>query len=153
MPDQALLSKLEGRWEGPTRTWFEPDQLADESTWRGTIRPVLGGRFVVHEYAGTLGGEPLEGLAVYGIDPESERATAAWADTFHMGHAIMHAEGRRTAHGFSVLGSYDAGEGPRWGWRTELELRDRELLVITMYNIPPGGAESKAVETIYTRRT
>jgi hypothetical protein len=53
------------------RTWFEPDKLADESPWQGSIRRVLGGRFALHEYRGSLQGEPLEGLVVYGYNRQS----------------------------------------------------------------------------------
>ena len=54
------LSKLVGEWEGITKTWFEPDKIADESPMRGSVRLVLGGRFIVHEYKGSMGGKPLE---------------------------------------------------------------------------------------------
>ncbi|MBW6474592.1 MAG: DUF1579 domain-containing protein [Anaerolineaceae bacterium] len=27
------LAALVGKWQGTTRTWFEPDQLADEFRW------------------------------------------------------------------------------------------------------------------------
>ena len=44
------LNLLAGDWEGTTRTWFEPGVLADESPMAGRIRPLLGGRFIRHEY-------------------------------------------------------------------------------------------------------
>ncbi len=37
------LGLLVGKWEGTSRTWFEPGELADESPIRGTIRTVLDG--------------------------------------------------------------------------------------------------------------
>jgi formylmethanofuran dehydrogenase subunit A len=44
----------------------------------------------------------------------------------------------RTENGFSVLGSYpDPTGGPDWGWRTVVELLDKDHLVITAYNIIP----------------
>ena len=56
-----LLSSLIGSWEGTCRTWFEPGKLADESTVKGTIRPLLGELFVRHEYTGTIQGKPRHG--------------------------------------------------------------------------------------------
>ncbi len=51
------LNQLTGIWEGMTKTYFEPNVLADESPMHGTIKQVLGGRFIIHEYSGSLSGK------------------------------------------------------------------------------------------------
>ena len=57
--NHKLLSRLTGEWEGSTKTWFELDVLADESPMQGTIKSILGGRFMMHEYKGSLQGKPF----------------------------------------------------------------------------------------------
>ncbi|MCI0404806.1 MAG: DUF1579 domain-containing protein [candidate division Zixibacteria bacterium] len=83
-----LLEKLVGKWEGKTKTWFEPGKLADESVWKGSFRSLLGRRFVIHEYEGGLEGKPLQGTVVYGYNLQKNLFQAAWVDSFHMGTAI-----------------------------------------------------------------
>ncbi|HRO69270.1 MAG TPA: DUF1579 domain-containing protein [Chitinophagaceae bacterium] len=148
------LSKLVGDWEGTAKTWFEPDKLADESPVRGSMRLILGGRFILHEYKGSLSGKPLEGMAIIGYHIGLKKYQCAWIDSFHNGTAIMFSEGEKGDPRLSVLGSY-AYVTPEieqhWGWRTEIEIISDNAINITAYNITPEGEASKATETIYKK--
>ncbi|MGZ5219940.1 MAG: DUF1579 domain-containing protein [Chitinophagaceae bacterium] len=148
------LSKLAGEWEGTTKTWFEPGKIADESPVRGSMRPILGGRFILHEYKGSFGDKPLEGIAIYGYHLELKKFQSAWIDSFHNGTAIMLSEGQRGDDHFSMLGGY-AYVTPEleqhWGWRTEIEMINDDEVKITAFNITPGGEEAKATETLYKK--
>ena len=96
--------------------------------------------------------EAQHGLFTFGYNTTLDRWEASWIDSFHNNTAIMFCIGQPLVSGLSVLGSYpDPTGGPDWGWRTEVNLLDREHLVITAYNISPEGQESKAVETRLTR--
>jgi hypothetical protein len=150
------FSKLVGEWEGTTRVWFEPGKIGDESPVKGTMRQILGGRFIMHEYVGSMGGEPLEGIAIYGYHLALGKYQAAWIDSFHNGTAIMFCDGKRGDDRMSVLGSYSYITPEKehlWGWRTEIELMNGNEVKITAYNIPPEGEgdEAIATETLYKR--
>jgi len=147
-----FLAQLAGNWRGISRLWLEPDKLADESPIVGTIQLVLEGRFALYLYQGSIEGESQHGMFTFGYNTALDRYEASWVDSFHNNTAIMFCSGGPTERGFSVLGSYpDPTGGPDWGWRTEVEMKDANHLVITAYNIPPEGGEDKAAEMDLTR--
>ncbi len=149
-----LLAQFVGEWEGVARTWFEPDKIADESPVKGTMRLLLGGKFIMHEYKGSFGGKPQEGLAIYGYHLDLEKFQSAWVDSFHTGTAIIFSAGNKGADSMAVLGSYayvTPETEQHWGWRTEFEFINKDQLIITAYNISPEGEEAIATETIYKK--
>ncbi|MEJ7589678.1 MAG: DUF1579 domain-containing protein [Ferruginibacter sp.] len=150
----SQLAKLAGTWEGMATTWFEPDKIADQSPVSGSMRLILDGRFILHEYKGSFTGKPLEGMAIYGYHLELKKFQGAWIDSFHNGSAIMFSEGTRSGEQLKMLGSYayvTPEAEQHWGWRTEIEIIQEDEVKITAYNISPGGDEAKATETVYKK--
>ncbi len=147
-----FLAQLVGGWIGTTKLWVEPDVLTDESPVQGSFQLVLGGRFALYLYQGSVQGEPEQGIFTFGYNTLSDQYEASWVDSFHNNTAIMFCIGSATDNGFQVTGNYpDPNGGPDWGWRTEVELVDNDHLIITAYNIHPEGGEAKATEATLTR--
>lgn len=143
-----FLASLAGHWQGSSKLWLEPDKLANEALLVGTIQLILEGRFALFLYQSSIEGEAQHGMFTFGYNTHINQYEASWVDSFHTNTAIMFCTGNEKENGFSVLGSYpDPSGGPDWGWRTEVERNENEL-VITAYNVGPEGGEAKATEII-----
>jgi hypothetical protein len=143
-----FLARLAGGWAGSSKLWLEPGKLANEAPLIGNIQLILDGRFALFLYQSSIEGEVQHGMFAFGYNTTLERYEASWVDSFHNNTAIMFCTGKATDNGFSVLGSYpDPSGGPDWGWRTQVELIDRDHLTVTAYNIHPEYGEAKATET------
>lgn len=145
-----------GAWRGTARTWFEPGVPGNDAAFEAQARSVAGGLLTLIEYDSTIEGARLDGVLLVGRDPSSGETTIEWADTFHQ-PSVMHLRGEPTDPGepgapLSALGSYEAPEGPPWGWRIEVSLEDEDAtLAIRHFNVPPGGEPGLGVEFVASR--
>jgi hypothetical protein len=150
------LSRMVGEWKGTAKTWFDPSKLEDESPISGSMRLIMGGRFILHEYQSSFKDEPLTGMAIYGYNLDLQKFQCAWMDSFHNGSAIMFSQGQKGDASINMLGSYayiTPDTEQHWGWRTHIEMTSDSEMVMTAFNISPDGQESKATETIYRKVT
>lgn len=139
------LSPFLGQYTGTARTWFEPGVLAESQPIALSAEGALADRFLRLRYTSALQGKPLEGELLVGYDPHQQRYEGSWIDSFHMGRAMLLLSSETGAAAPSLLGTYFAGEGPRWGWHIEL-IAQGPTRWVRMCNVPPGSAPELGVE-------
>jgi len=148
------LNRLAGNWQGTSKVWFEPGEPVDTTEVTGTMKLVMNGKYLMHEYKSSFQGKPLEGLSIYAYNLMLERYECAWIDSFHTSTFILFSEGKRHTGENKVLGTYGyvTPETEQfWGWRTEMNIVSDDEVIITAYNITPEGEEQKATEIAYKR--
>ncbi|WP_420645319.1 DUF1579 family protein [Candidatus Leptofilum sp.] len=145
------LLALAGSWQGINRLWLDPSKPAQESAGTAVFQPVAQNKFATLNYTWAYKNQSQAGLLLFG--QEGEQVDAAWVDSWHMQHAMMHCTGEiQSDGGITVLGSYAAPPGPDWGWRLTIQpLSDAQFKFI-MHNITPEGEAMLAVEAIYSRQ-
>ena len=155
------LAHITGEWAGSSRLWLDPNEPAAVSETTAAVKLAAQGQFLTLHYTWFVDGEPQEGLLVVGCALDSDQATAAWIDSWHMAHQMMFCRGGMQPDGtLSVQGTYGTPPGPDWGWRIVLDPREPDRLRMTMFNIAPEAfeipagrsSEELAVEAVYTRR-
>jgi len=150
-PLEPLL-RLSGRYAGPSRLWMSPDDPPHDCASTAVVSGAIGDRFVQIDYRWAFEGQPQEGRLLLGYEAQGEGVTIVWADTWHMGDALMVCRGQVDPGGtVAVRGSYAAPPGPDWGWRIEIAPAGDDAFQIDMYNVTPDGQEALAVRATYER--
>lgn len=132
-----IPSSHHGSWKGENRLWLEDPRAPERS--EGELELGAGSL----RYAWQFRGAPQSGAIELSGPPSSLRAD--WKDSWHARDGML-------LHGYladgvlSLYGTYPAGDGPAWGWRIELDVRDPEHAVMRMFNVEPAGAIVPAVD-------
>lgn len=77
VPEHALLGRWVGEWDAELKSMR--DGKLDVSKGRSTSR-MLGGFWLITDFAGTAAGQPLMGHEVLGYDPHRKKFVSTWVD-------------------------------------------------------------------------
>jgi hypothetical protein len=127
---EEVMKNVEGPWEGTNTLWLKYPEDPQESAARMVVSP---GRV---EYSWAYQDEPQTGTFVF--SGSGGQLTAQWTDTWHAKDS-MACSGTEQDGVVIVTGTYAAGDGPDWSWRTELRLDAPDKLKMKMYNILPDS--------------
>ncbi len=62
------MAKTNGTWEAEVSNWMAPDAPPMKSKAINVQSSVLGGRYVIGKFTGTMMGQPFEGMSTMGYD-------------------------------------------------------------------------------------
>jgi hypothetical protein len=149
--NHAYLKKLAGAWTAKTTMWMAPGQPPSESG--GTIegRLIMGGRFVVMDFKGTMMGQPFEGFQISGYDNMLKKYTTLWID--NTSTAFFMLAGALDAK--NVLIQTGEWADPMSGItkvRAVVRFPNPDEYVWEQYMVMPDGKEFKSMEMRCTRK-
>jgi hypothetical protein len=141
-----------GEWTAATKMWMAPDAPPADMTGKASIRMILGGRFQVMDFSGSMMGMPFEGFALTAFDNATKEYTSTWADS--MGTGLFVAKGKADDKGVVTLRGdmIDPMTGKPMAMREVTYSRDADTMVMELHMKPSAEApEFKMMEIVYTR--
>lgn len=147
------MEKTNGTWEADISMWINPSASPDKS--KGTIiqSSIMGGRYVVGKYSGTVFGQKTEGQTTMGYDNAKKLFVSTWID--NQGTGIVYLSGNYDEKTKTLnLSGYqtDPMTGKDRNIREEMTIIDDDSYTITMIGSSPDGKEMKFMEALYKRK-
>ena len=124
------MEQANGTWEGTNTLWLKYPENPLESPAK-----VVVSRNRI-EYSWVYEGEAQTGTFTFSGSGAS--IAARWIDSWHSKERLQ-CNGAEQDGVVRVVGSYSAGDGPDWSWRTEFHMDGPDKFNIRMYNILPDG--------------
>ena len=151
--NHAFLANFVGDWDVATNAWMRPD--AKPATGQGTYtaQMILGGRFVMMNYKGTIFGQPFEGFQIIGYDNIKKKYETFWIDnsstSFYLSEGVRDQEGTTLAD----TGLWpDPMTGGTIKVRDEMKLAGPDAFIYELYMTQPDGTEFKSLQNMAVRR-
>jgi hypothetical protein len=136
---QTQLNELSGTtMTGKAELWLDP--MGNEAKLSDCSITVADGEV---SYSWSFKDKPQQGRIAVGAD------AAQWSDTWHNPEPMTCRPLAGSWALIDIAGTYAAGEGPDWGWRTTLSQRPSGELVLQMTNITPWGEHGRAVRMVF----
>jgi hypothetical protein len=147
------FKELVGTWSAKSMFWMTPDAPPSTSEGTAEFKTILGGRYLVQDFAGSYEGETFHGMGITAYNNFQKRYTDIWIDDMGTGVFISHGNFDESGKVLIMKGTVD---DPMMG-RADVPVRnvmthvDENTYKMEMYTVDPTGREFKSMEVVYTR--
>lgn len=148
-----MLASMSGKWSAETTMWEEEGKAPQTGSGVCENKMIMGGRYEVSNFHGTMMGMPFEGTNTIAYDNGKKMFISTWID--NMGTGMMNLEGTydASAKALNLKGKcVDPMTGKDMEIREVTKMIDDKHQVMEMYNTPAGGKEFKSMEIKYTKK-
>jgi hypothetical protein len=147
------MEKTNGTWEAEVSSWMAAD--APPAKAKATIvqSSVLGGRYVIGKYTGSMMGQPFEGMSTMGYDNAKKLFSSTWVD--NVGTGITHMSGTydEATKTLNLKGHQtDPMTGKDSDIREEMKIIDDNTYSMAMYGPGMDGKEMKFMEGTFKKK-
>jgi len=146
-----MLAKSDGKWTHQSTMWMDPSAPPMKSSGTCMNKMIMGGRYQLSNYTGTMMGKPFEGMGLLGYDNKKQTFTSTWIDNMGTGTMTMEGTWDDATKTISFKGTcVDPMSGQDMPVREEFTIVDDNHHKMEMYQTM-GGKENKMMEIVFTR--
>ena len=143
------FKRLVGRWNAEILNYEDPSGKPTKNKGTSNIRLLLGGRFMQHNFRGSFGGKPFQGIGITGYDNAQRKYVGTWMD--NMGTGMMTIEGKYDAKSNTLTEMGTAiVPGGKMQFKMVSKYLSNDKYTFTMSMVSKEG-ERKMMEITYTR--
>ena len=122
------LKKMAGDFDTVTEMVMGPGAPPQTSKGKVKSKMIMGGRYLLGDFAGEMMGMPMHGSSLMGYDNAKKKYFSTWIDD--MGTGIMLSEGTASEDGkvISMAGTLDdpmSGQKKKYRWVTKIVSEDK----------------------------
>ena len=150
--NHVFLKNFAGDWNITTTAWMQPGAPPMVSASTSSAELVLGGRFVMAKYTGTMFGQPFEGIQIIGYDNMQKKYVSFWIDNTGTGFYLTTGVRDTTTNVID-----DSGEWPDpMGGKAKVHAITRVIgpdeFTYELFMVGPDGKEFKSLENKAMRK-
>lgn len=150
------LQKSEGSWIVNSSWWMGPGAPEESHTFMATIRPIMGGRFMLEEMSGLMEmapGQmtPWHGTAITGYDNHKEQFSFVWFDNTGTSLTIGYGDQTGRNEWTYEYEAYDPMMGAPTQRKNVITRTSDDQHVFDMYTKMPDGTWFKNMRMTYNR--
>lgn len=147
--NHEFLKKFVGEWNVTSKAQMQ-GQEPEISESKATAELILGGRFLMSNYQGTMAGQPFEGMQVVGYDNLKKKYVTFWID--NMSTAFYMMEGIREENVIRDTGFWpDPVTGSNEKVRDLITVISPEEFTFELFMVGKDGKEFKSLENHYKK--
>jgi hypothetical protein len=150
-----MIKSWDGSWTGEVTSWYAPGTPPQKSKSTAVNKTIMGGRYQVSNFSGSMMGTPFEGMGTLAYDNAKKVFISTWID--NMGTGLMKMEGPwdEASKSMTLTGQCvdpSSGTGREMALREIFKVIDDKNQLMEMYGPGPDGKEYKMMEIKLTRK-
>ena len=148
-PQHAQLQRMTGSWSVMATCWMKAGSPPQEWTGTSECKPMLGGRYLVEDFTGTMPMGPFHGHGMYGYNNTTKEWEHIWMDD--MGTGMMVSRGETKDGATELTSSYVCPVNGPCTSRTVMKSLGEDERTVDMWTSMKGQPEYLSMSLHYKR--